>query len=103
MFPPSAGWTTSLIPDFIPLVMMESKGTAECLALGSMTWAEATAAKPAIDGIELLDPKSKLGCAKRVGFEEGIPLHKIRTFHFWQGARHPLPSESFSAPVPGYS
>ncbi|WVW80125.1 hypothetical protein I302_102100 [Kwoniella bestiolae CBS 10118] len=32
----------------------------------------------------------KFGCIKKEGYEEGIPLEKSFTFHFWQGPSNPL-------------
>ena len=81
--------------EHIPLVFMESQGISQCIEIGKMSFEEASFAEPKIEGVETLDPNEKLGCIKRVGFEQGIPLHKIRVFHFWQGMRHPLRSKQF--------
>jgi hypothetical protein len=62
--------------------------------LGTINREIAAAAKPKVHGLEWLDPEAELGCAKRVGFEEGIPVQKIRSLHFWVGQRHPLPSKT---------
>lgn len=32
----------------------------------------------------------KIGCIKKPGFEEGIPLWKAHAFHGWAGPAHPL-------------
>ncbi|WRT65680.1 uncharacterized protein IL334_002625 [Kwoniella shivajii] len=32
----------------------------------------------------------RFGCVRRTGYEEGIPLEKSFTFHFWSGAENPL-------------
>lgn len=72
---------------------METAGVTQCLELGKLSRSEAKTAKNKIEGLDTLREGEKLGCAKRVGFEEGIPLHKIRALHFWLGARHPIPCE----------
>ena len=79
--------------DFIPLIIMEATSVDQCLALGQSTLAEARGAKPKIEGLEHYSEGDKLGCAKRVGYEEGIPIQKIRSLHFWHDPRHPLPGE----------
>ena len=83
-----------LTPDMIPLVFMEGAELDQCLEINAMSYADAIAAKPKIAGLKNADPEQQLGCIKRVGFEEGIPLHKIRAFHFWLGVRHPLRGKS---------
>lgn len=72
---------------------MEATGLDQCLALGQSTLAELEAMSPKIDGLQDYTEGDKLGCAKRVGFEEGIPVQKIRALHFWSDQRHPLPGE----------
>lgn len=76
---------------------METAGVSQCIELGKMTIQEAETYKQKIEGLETLREGEQLGCAKRVGFEEGIPLHKIRALHFWLGARHPIPGEPSSS------
>jgi hypothetical protein len=73
----------------VPLVFMESQGFDQCLAMSTHTRDSAAAAKPLIHGLEYA--AEPYGCAKRIGYEEGIPIHKIRSFHFWTGKRHVLP------------
>lgn len=80
--------------DLIPLILMEAKDTEQCVELGHLTAEVARAAEPIVEGLETLPTEERLGCAKRVGFERGIPVQKIRSFHFWQGQRHPLPGWS---------
>ncbi|KAK1922888.1 hypothetical protein DB88DRAFT_493059 [Papiliotrema laurentii] len=84
------------LSDYIPLVIMEAQATDQCVMLGTINREIAAAAKPKVHGLEWLDPEAELGCAKRVGFEEGIPVQKIRSLHFWVGQRHPLPSFTLS-------
>ena len=74
--------------------MMEVKDTQQCLSLGTLTRAQAKRADPAIEGIEWVREDQPLGCAKRRGFEQGIPIWKIRTQHWWHGGDgHPLRGE----------
>ncbi|WVQ74576.1 hypothetical protein IAR50_004177 [Cryptococcus sp. DSM 104548] len=40
----------------------------------------------------------RFGCIKRPGYEDGIPLGKSFTFHFWENPRHPLGQQFTLAP-----
>lgn len=86
------------MPDHITLVILEAVGTDQCLALGHSSMAELQAMEPKIEGLEAYSEEEKIGCAKRVGFEEGIPIQKIRSLHFWHDQRHPLPGQSRTMP-----
>ncbi|CAD6581105.1 MAG: hypothetical protein TREMPRED_002924 [Tremellales sp. Tagirdzhanova-0007] len=78
------------IPELIPLVFLESADLDQCLKLSRIDQQATEASTSPIEGIDQNEPGEKVGCVKQVGFESGIPVQKIRTFHFWNGQRHPL-------------
>ncbi|ORX41229.1 hypothetical protein BD324DRAFT_613760 [Kockovaella imperatae] len=78
------------LSDIVKLVIMEAGNLEECMKLHSMTGAQAQTAMPSLDGLKWLDDDEQVGCIKRVGYEQGIPLLHTRAFHFWLGQRHPL-------------
>ena len=86
------GKVTLLTPctDLIPLIFMEGDDIDKCLKMHELTLEDAQGMMPPITGVEYLGAGERFGCAKRVGFEEGIPLVKVRILHFWVGQRHPL-------------
>ncbi|KAK8846591.1 hypothetical protein IAR55_005677 [Kwoniella newhampshirensis] len=84
------------LDDLVSLVFMESQGVSQCIDMGSLTKETAATRKPPIVGLQWIEGEEQLGCAKRVGFEQGIPLWKIRPLHFWYGTRHPLPGWTLS-------
>jgi hypothetical protein len=80
------------IPDLVVRIIAEASDIQRC--------AERTTEKR--DNLDQGDfdgwQNAKIGCAKRTGFEDGIPLWKMHAFHFWAGPNHPLGSTFTLAP-----
>lgn len=45
------------------------------------------------------DTGGKIGCIKKEGYEEGIPVWKVFAFHYWRGAKSPLGMRWTLAPI----
>ena len=72
-----------VIPDLVPIVIFDGRTLKSCAERTIETAAE-TNDKGAGDR------QTKIGCAKRKGYEEGIPIWKMFAFHFWAGAETPM-------------
>lgn len=71
------------IPDLIPVVIMDSVTLQDCIDRNINT-----ADRTGDDGEG--DWQTKIGCIKRKGYEEGIPIWKTFPFHFWAGSATPM-------------
>ncbi|KAK8861557.1 hypothetical protein IAR55_002379 [Kwoniella newhampshirensis] len=83
------------MPDKVAVILWEGGGLKECLARNEDTWQEQEVAHTSG---KFQEAEGRFGCMKREGYEEGIPLHKSFTFHFWEGPEHPLGRQFTLAP-----
>jgi hypothetical protein len=72
------------IPDLVPVVIVESASLSYCIRRN-------------FDNADELDDDGNLGtwqdnvgCVKRQGFEDGIPIWKLFPLHFWAGPATPM-------------
>jgi hypothetical protein len=75
------------IPDLVALAYIEPSTLDECLARNNSNYLDL--------GQDHGFPTDwqrpgRHGCAKRPGFEEGIPVWKLMSWFWWEGAHHPL-------------
>ncbi|WVQ82380.1 hypothetical protein IAT38_004508 [Cryptococcus sp. DSM 104549] len=71
------------IPTRVPVIMWEGSGYRACVGRNESNW-EASE-QPRSPGTWQFDEgDGRVGCVKRVGFEEGVPPHKSFSFHFWR-------------------
>jgi len=70
------------IPDLIPVVILESATLKNCIDRNTTTADETDDGEGAW--------QTDVGCIKRKGFEEGIPIWKTFPFHFWAGPATPM-------------
>lgn len=74
------------IPDMIPIIIFEGSELEKCIARNDTTEAETD--DGSLPG--LWQKPDRIGCIKREGFEEGIPIWKSFAFHFWQHPASPI-------------
>jgi DNA mismatch repair protein MSH3 len=91
------------IPDLIPIIIFEGSELEKCVARNDETEDETD--DDSSPG--LWQRPDRIGCIKREGFEEGIPIWKSFAFHFWQHPASPIGSnwtlspEDYEAWQPG--
>jgi DNA mismatch repair protein MSH3 len=87
------------IPDLVKTIIWEGEQLRRCIARNGTFFDET-----AFPGEELIHSPGdwqndlKKGCIKKEGYEEGIPLWKSFSFHFWPTNPHPLGEEWTLAP-----
>jgi hypothetical protein len=87
------------IPDLVQVIIWESEQMKRCMGR-----TETNHNMTELKGDEMIHSPDdwqkdlKKGCMKRAGFEDGIPLWKGFTFHFWPTPSHPLGEKWTLAP-----
>lgn len=76
------------IPDLVPIVIFEGSDLDDCIKRNRET-ADQT---DTVETPGTWQPLDRIGCIRRKGFEEGIPIWKTFVFHFWAGPATPLGS-----------
>ncbi|WVQ79142.1 hypothetical protein IAT38_001237 [Cryptococcus sp. DSM 104549] len=71
----------------VALVIWEYTELQRCLHRNETSWEELET--PLSRGTYQQD-EGRFGCIRREGYEDGVPLEKSFTLHFWEDARHPL-------------
>lgn len=74
------------IPDLVPIIIMEGAELTKCAQRNATN--EYDTGDDSVPG--LWQSPDRIGCIKRKGFEEGIPIWKIFALHFWQGTASPI-------------
>jgi hypothetical protein len=74
------------IPDLVPVVILEGDALAGCVKRNAETASETDSN----DAPGTWQAPDRIGCVKRPGFEEGIPVWKLFAFHFWPGPNSAL-------------
>jgi DNA mismatch repair protein MSH3 len=72
------------IPEMIPVVILEGATLDKCIKRND------DAADETDDEGLTGKFQDKIGCIKREGYEEGIPIWKTFVFHFWAGPATPM-------------
>jgi len=84
---PEMSFIYQSIPDLVALVYVEPSTLDDCLARNNSNYLDLK-----LEGGFATDWQrpGRHGCAKRPGYEEGIPIWKIMGWGWWEGPVHPL-------------
>lgn len=93
-----------VLPDLVSTLLLEASSIANCVQRGvarKLTDKELTnrvdlvGTPPGEEGswgwagmIEGTEKQEVVGCVRKRGYEEGIPIWKMHSFHFWGGPEH---------------
>lgn len=79
------------IPDLVKIIIWESAQMKRCMARDENNFNSSLIPDDEMShSPDHWQKDMKKGCMKRKGFEDGIPLWKGFTFHFWPTPSHPL-------------
>ena len=79
------------IPDLVKVIIWESEQMRRCMArTGTNHDMTKLSDEEWVHSPDDWQKDMKKGCMKRQGFEDGIPLWKGFSFHFWPTPSHPL-------------
>nr|XP_019012094.1 uncharacterized protein I206_02933 [Kwoniella pini CBS 10737]OCF50875.1 hypothetical protein I206_02933 [Kwoniella pini CBS 10737] len=76
------------LKDKVQTILWEGGELKRCLARNETNWE--TLENDFTPGTFQNTTSNRFGCIKRLGYEEGIPIEKSFTFHFWSGPENPL-------------
>jgi hypothetical protein len=76
------------LPELIDIIIVDTKTLRECISRSAENYLEQE--DPLAPG--LWQDEDRIGCIKKDGFEEGVPVWKLFPWHIWGGVRHPFGS-----------